>query len=342
VIGIALLTFASGRLGGSETYVRGLLAALHEHGSLEYVVALPPDEVDTAGGLPVISAGARSSTPRPVAIARAAAVRGVVTMGNVVHYPLTIALPRTSRPTVVTLHDTLHLDLPSLVPHSTRLFRRLAYDASARRADRVIVPSSFVRDRAVRLLGIDAERVRVIHHAVDTNLFRPGEHEREPFLLYPARAWPHKNHALLFEAFARVRAERPELELVLTGGGHDFAFLPAGVRSLGAVDVRQLADLYRRAAAVTFPSLYEGFGLPVLEAMASACPVVAIRGTPAEEVGKGAAVTLVEPDAAAFADGISRALQADDGRLRRGVDAASAHSWARVATRHEHVYRELL
>lgn len=343
MIGIALATFAPGHLGGSETYARGLLAALRDHGSLEYLVALPPDATDAAAGLPVVAAGASGLAIRPLAFARAAASGGALAPARAVHYPLTVALPHVSQPRAVTLHDLLHLELPDLVPRRVRLFRRVAYDAAARRADRVIVPSEFVRERAVRLLGLDPGRVRVIHHAVDVDRFHPGGENREPFLLYPAQPWPHKNHALLFEAFTRVRRARPDLELVLTGGGHHrFASFPDGVRSLGNVGVQELADLYRRASAVAFPSLYEGFGLPVLEAMASACPVVAIRGTAVEEVADGASVTFVAAEPDAFADGIVRALATGDERLQRGIAVAAAHSWARVAALHDDVYRELL
>jgi glycosyltransferase involved in cell wall biosynthesis len=343
VIGIALLTFSPGHLGGSETYARGLLRALREHGSLEYLVALPPDTTDAAAGLSLVTAGASASAPRPVAFMRAAAARRALAAASVVHFPLTVSLPRMRRPRVVTLHDLLHLELPDLVPRRVRLFRRLAYDAATRRADRVIVPSAFVRDRAVRLLGLDPGRVHVIHHAVDSGRFHPGGGgPREPFLLYPAQPWPHKNHTLLFEAYARVRRERPELELVLTGAGVDRLPAVEGVRARGIVELEELASLYRRASAVVFPSLYEGFGLPVLEAMASACPVVAIRGTAAEEFADGAAVNFVVPEPDAFADGIVRALTVDHERLRRGVEIAEAHSWARVAAEHDDVYRELL
>jgi glycosyltransferase involved in cell wall biosynthesis len=344
VIALALLTFASGRLGGSETYTRGLLAALRDHGTFDYLAVLPPDEVEAAACVPVVAAGAAGSRRRPVVVARAALASGVLAGADIVHYPLTVDLPRTSARSVVTLHDTLHHDLPALLPRATRLFRKLAYDSAARRADRVIVPSEFVRERAVRRLGLDESRVCVVHHAVDVSVFWPDDREREAFLLYPARAWPHKNHALLFQAFTQIREELPDLELVLTGGGHSFSTLPDGVRSVGHVELSQLAELYRRAAAVVFPSRYEGFGLPVLEAMASGCSVVAIRGTAAEEIADGAAVTFVkrQAHADALAEGIREALAPDPARVQRGVEIAAEHSWQRVAECHDEVYRELL
>jgi glycosyltransferase involved in cell wall biosynthesis len=341
VVGIALLTLAPGRMGGSEGYARHLVAALARHGTAEYVVAVPPGETDAAAGLRIVTAGAPSRSRRPWAISRAAVSRHALDGAGVVHYPLTIPAPLTRRPQVVTLHDVIHLDLPDFVPRAKRAFRRLAYDRAAQRADRVIVPSAFVRERALDRLGLDPERVRVVPHGVDHAVFRPGDEPREPFLLYPARPHPHKEHALLFEAFALVRAERPGLELVLTGGGHGALTLPPGVRSLGSVPEDELASLYRRAAALVFPSRYEGFGLPVLEALASGCPVAVASGNAAEEVAGDAAILFAPGSVEAAADGIRRGL--DDGRAlrERGLVRASEFSWERAARQHDEVYAEL-
>src|SRR5262245_8035213 len=182
---------------------------------------------------------------------------------DVVHYPLTVPSPHVDVPTVVTLHDVQHRDLPEFFGPARRSFRRLAYDRGARAADAVIVTSEFVRARAVEALALDSQRIRVIPHAVDHSVFRTGEEEREPLILYPARPWPHKNHARLFQAFGSLRETRPQLRLVLTGGGLErLEPLPEGVENLGTVSADQLAALYRRAACLVFPSLYEGFGMP--------------------------------------------------------------------------------
>ena len=111
---------------------------------------------------------------------------------------------------MLTLLDVQHLDLPELFPRGERLFRRLAYDRAARRADRVIVISEWVRERVIDRLGLDPGRVHAIHLGVDHARFAPApEVAREPFVLYPARPWPHKNHDRLLEAFALVRRSRP-------------------------------------------------------------------------------------------------------------------------------------
>src|SRR5581483_3278101 len=159
---------------------------------------------------------------------------------------------------------------------------------------RVIAISRFVGERAVARLGLHEDRIRVVPLGVDHARFTPGEGEREPFLLYPARPWPHKNHARLYEAFRQLRRERPELRLVLTGGG-DFGAVPDGVEVRGLVADEELASLYRRASALVFPSLYEGFGQPPLEAMASGCPVACSDRASLPEV-VGDAARLFDPE----------------------------------------------
>ena len=258
------------------------------------------------------------------------------------HYPLTIALPELPAPFAVTLHDLLHLDRPELFPRVERALRKVAYDRSARRPRLAIVPSEFVRGRAIQQLGLEPNRVRVIPHGVDHDRFTPASEPREPFLLYPARPWPHKNHSGLLEAFARVRRERPELRLVLTGGGHDGRAAPPGVDVRGLVSGEELVSLLRRASALVFPSLYEGFGAPPLEAMACGCPVAASNAASLPEVCGDAAVLFDASSSDAIADGILRVLGAGDDLVQRGLERARKFSWSASARAHEGAYRELL
>jgi glycosyltransferase involved in cell wall biosynthesis len=336
MVGIALLTLVPGQMGGSETYARELLQGLARVGTLEYRVLAPPLARDWPLPTEVAeSYGNARSTPGRLAAMGREAVRSR-SFADVVHYPLTIALPRVRARTVVTLHDAQHLDLPQMFPRAERAFRSVAWHRSLRGADRVIALSEFVRQRARDRLGIDA---RVVHSGVDHAQFHPGDEQREPFLLYPARPWPHKNHARLYEAFALLRRERPELRLVLTGGG-DFGAVPEGVEVRGHVS--DLASLYRRASALVFPSLYEGFGQPPLEAMASACPVACSDAAALPEiVGDGA--RLFDPyDAAAIADGVRAVLDEPEPWRARGLERAAQFSWDATARETEAVYRELL
>jgi glycosyltransferase involved in cell wall biosynthesis len=348
VIGIALLTLVPGELGGSETYVRELLGGLARVGELEYCVYVPPVAPEAAAGLPseVVTEYRAARTPRERLVAMTAATarpRGLRTRvhGDVVHYPFTIRVPRGIVPSVVTLHDLQHLDLPHLFSRAERVFRAVAWHRSVRGATVVIVPSAFVRDRAVDLLGLDQRRVRVIHHGIDHDVFSPGGDEREPFLLYPARPWPHKNHARLFEAFALLRRERPELRLVLTGGG-DFGSVPDGVEARGFVARDELVSLLRRAAALVFPSLYEGFGQPPLEAMACGCPVACSDAASLPEVCADAARYFHPDDPRQIAEAVLDVLAAPDEWAAKGLERARAFTWDASAAAHESVYGELL
>ena len=348
MVGISLLTLVPGALGGSETYVRELLRGLGRVGEHEYEVLLPPVAPAASEGLPSTIATeyrvARTIPQRLAAMSLAAVRQGPLRAhlrdAGVVHYPLTIRLPAIE-PSVVTLHDVQHLDLPSMFPRSERLFRSVAWDRSVRHADRVIATSAFVRDRAVARLGVDESRVRVVPLGIDHDELRPGEGAREPFLLYPARAWPHKNHARLFEAFALLRGRRPELRLVLTGGG-TFPSVPDGVDVRGLVDRAELVTLMQRASALVFPSLYEGFGLPPLEAMACGCPVASSNAGALPGV-VGDAARLFDPyDPPAIADAVRAVLDAPGEWTERGLRRAAQFSWDETARATDAVYAELL
>src|SRR4051794_21607528 len=137
---------------------------------------------------------------------------------DVLHYPLTVPVPRFRGPTVVTLHDLQHVELPEFFSRGERLYRRFAYEGAARRADVVVTPSEHARAMAVERLGPQRERVGGGPHGGDHPRFSPAEPaERKPFLIYPANAWPHKNHGRLLEALARAESD---LELVLTGNDY--------------------------------------------------------------------------------------------------------------------------
>jgi glycosyltransferase involved in cell wall biosynthesis len=349
VVGISLLTLVPGSLGGSETYVRELLRGLGRVGDLSYRVLLPPVAADAAEGLPAETAkeyrAARTVSQRLLAMGAAAArpgpLRARLAEAEIVHYPLTLRIPAVARPSVVTLHDLQHLDLPSLFPRSERAFRRVAWHRSVRSATRVIVLSEFVREHAIARLGLDPERLRVVPSGVDHRRFNPSADERLPFLFYPARAWPHKNHRRLFEAFALLRRERPHLRLVLSGGG-DFARAPDGVEARGRVSDEELVRLYRTAAAVVFPSLYEGFGQPPLEAMACGCPVAASTAGALPEI-VGDAARLFDPrEPEAIAGAVRDVLESPDEWARRGLERAALYSWDVTARATDAVYRELL
>jgi glycosyltransferase involved in cell wall biosynthesis len=349
VIGISLLTLVPGELGGSENATRGLLRTLAQVGTLEYRVYVPAVAPDAGEGLPTELVPeyrrARTIPQRLVAMTLAAArpgpLRRHLAGADIVHYPLTIAIPPARVSTVVTLYDVQHLDLPQMFPRAERAFRALAYHRSARSASRVIVSSAFVRDRAVEKLGLDPGRIRVVAFGIDHTRFTPGREPREPFIFYPARAWPHKNHPRLFEAFALLRRDRPELKLVLTGGGHSKT-VPDGVEVRGHVSADEVVELYRRASALVFPSLYEGFGQPPLEAMACGCPVASSNAGSLPEICGGAARLFDPTSPAEIAAAVNEVLEDPEPWHERGLVRAAEFTWERSARGHEDVYRELL
>jgi glycosyltransferase involved in cell wall biosynthesis len=342
VIAISLLTLVPGVVGGSETYARELLRALARVGTTSYRVLLPPAARDAAVDLPTVIVQGYGGRRAP-AMARAAMspryaqlFRGT----RVVHYPLTVPVPRTRVAKVITLHDVQHLDLPHLFSRVERAYRAVAYDRAARSADRVLVVSEFVKARAIERLGLDEDRVAVTPLGVDFRRFKPGRNRRHPILLYPAKPWPHKNHARLFEAFTELRREHPALRLVLTGGG-TYDSLPEGVEAKGHVSPDEVADLMRRASALVFPSLYEGFGLPPIEAMACGCPVVCSdRGALPEVVGDAA--RLCDPeDVASIVEAVREVLDDPAPWVGRGLARAPLFDWDETARRTEAVYLEL-
>ena len=352
MVGISLLTLVPGVVGGSETYARSICRALYEHGELDYMAYLPTLAPDAAGPLPakvIDSYPASHTTPgRLAALARARlAPHGMIEQlradtPSLVHFPLTTEIPRMRGvSSVVTVHDLQHLLIPSFFSHAERLYRRLLYAPAIRRAAAVIAISSHVKETVIELLGVPAERIWVAHHGIDHEILNPARNERDPerFVLYPANRWPHKNHELLLEAFRMVRTEQPDLRLVLTGFGHDGASADSGVDVLGHVPRQRLVQLFQTATALVFPSLYEGFGQPPLEAMACGCPVACSDAAALPEVCGDAAVYFDPHDATSIADGIARVLAHHETYRERGLRHAAEFTWERSAQAHESAYR---
>jgi glycosyltransferase involved in cell wall biosynthesis len=349
VIGISMLTLVPGVVGGSETYVRELCNALARGGRLEYRAFVPAIAADAADGIPATVVpeyrAARSTAGRIAAMADAATRPGRIRRRfadanlDAIHFPLSVMLPPVDTPpAATTVLDVQHEVFPEFFSRAELAYRRSVYGWTVRKSRIVITISEHAREALVERLHLDPSRVCAIFLAVDHDRFRPDGRPREPFLLYPANAWPHKNHARLFEAFTRIRTERPELRLTLTGAGHDRLALPPGVETRGHVGLDELVDLYRSAAALVFPSLYEGFGMPCVEAMACGCPVSASDVASIPEVCGDAAVYFDPLDPESIADGIRRAL---DSPPSGGIEQAARYTWERCAREHDEVYEEL-
>lgn len=347
-VGISLLTLVPGVVGGSETYARELVRALDRVGELEYRV-FAPSIVEDLDGQSVRSYRAGRTMPRRTlamteAFLRPGPIKRELRLDELdaIHFPLTVALPRVDDPpAAVSLLDIQHLVYPEFFSRAERLYRRFAYGWSLREARAVIAISRHGKETLIERMGLDADRIHVIHLGLDHKLFRPGEEPREPFLLYPANPWPHKNHARLFEAFAELRRRRPELRLVLTGTGLERLSPPQGVIVRGRVPRDQLASLYRRASALVFPSLYEGFGQPPLEAMASGCPVASSTAGALPEVCGNAARYFDPTSVDELVEAVLTVLADPDRLVERGVERAAEFTWDACARSHDRVYRAL-
>jgi glycosyltransferase involved in cell wall biosynthesis len=360
-VAFSLLTLFPGRVGGSESNVRGLLGEFAAGRGPERVTVLANRHVTApyagyARG-PVTLRHVRAYRPGDRPATRFAAMNAgrllPVLDGrdfDLVHYPATVPVPRVrDTPRVVTLLDVQHHELPQMFSPLERRLRAWAYDDAARNADLVLTISEHARGGIVERLGVAPERVIAIALGVDHATFSPdGPGPPEDlalparYVLYPANLWPHKNHARLLAAFAALGD--PDLWLVLTGQTYGRERLLAGhdrVRHLGHVPADRLAALYRGATAVVFPSLFEGFGLPPLEAMACGVAVAASdRGALAEVCGD-AALRFDPEDGEAMTDAIRRVTgdEALRTRLRAGGPAHAARfTWAAAARRHLEAY----
>jgi len=255
---------------------------------------------------------------------------------------------------VATVHDLGYLYFPDEHGGMGRRARDWANRWSARQARRVIAVSGATRDDLVRAYGVPPVRIAIVHHGLDP-VFRPvdeGERRRvraryqldRPYFLFVGTLQPRKNYERLLRAFDRFAIGNPTHELVLIGGrGWQAGRLEralramrsrASVRVLGYVEDADLPPLYGGAVALAFPSLYEGFGLPALEAMGCGTPVLASNSSSLPEVVADAGL-LVDPlDVDAIADGLSR-LATDEPLRRelgvRGRARAASFTWERAA-----------
>jgi glycosyltransferase involved in cell wall biosynthesis len=371
-VAVALWTLVPGRVGGSETYVRGLLGALARRPDAQQITVLAGQAARPAVPAQLATRAVRAPMPAG-GPARAAALAAGLVAGRalargtpaheILHVPLTVPAPRTGAPVVLTLHDVHHHDLPLTFPRAERALRRWAYDEPARRAALVITPSEHTRERAIARLGLDPARVVAIHHGIDHGRLRPSPDPTDGsvladlpplparFALYPATLLPHKDHETLLRALART--EDRELGLVLTGHRDPgrWATLRAlteklgiehRVHHLGRVPERALGPLMRLATVLAFASRYEGFGLPVIEAMACGLPVVAARAAAVPEVAAGAARLVASPEATALASALDE-VAADDrerARLRAaGLRRAAGVTWETCAAAHVAAFR---
>ena len=257
--------------------------------------------------------------------------------------PLTKGTP----PFVVTVHDLAQVRYPATLTPYSRLYSALTLASILNAADRIIAPSNDTANDLNVLLHVSADRIRVVPNGVDARFFvDEGEHrgtQSDRYVLFVGTPEPRKNLERLVAAVDLLRKEDPLLQLWIAGG-HGWGPQPgdsAAIRKLGRVSDGELGTLYSRALCLAMPSLHEGFGLPVLEAMAAGTAVVTSMTGALPEVA-GEAAVLVDPlDVRSIADGIRRAIAERDHLIAKGRAHAKSFTWQRTARETLSVYREL-
>ena len=229
-----------------------------------------------------------------------------------------------------TIHDLVPLRFPDWVAPATLRMHGPKYVHAARTCDRIFVNSAFTAGEVVDLLEVPEERIVVAHPGIDP-IYRPDGERADlggPYVLSVGTLEPRKNLAALAAAFAVLRRRRPDLTLAVAGPpGGERRLAGEGIRVLGYVRDDELARLYRGASAFAYPSLFEGFGIPVVEALASGIPAVVSSHHSLDEACGDAAVRADPQDAEAFADALDRALDAGDELRDRGLAHAARYTW---------------
>ncbi len=368
-VGMNLCYLRPGEVGGSETYVRQLVRQLAERDDVQLTLFCHGDcartfESTRGARVVVTSWHPYSAVRRLLDENLRLAVLTRVHQCDVLFSPANFGAPLlpTRLPQVVTVHDFQHDALPHNFSRATRLARTGLFRASFHRAQHIIAISQYTRSAALRDYGVPDHKISAIHEGateeviVDAATARRTQRAHglsEPYVLYPAMAAPHKNHEVLLEAFAQAVAGGSQLRhLVFTGkhSHHSRAIrerteelgLGDRVHTLGFVSRQELWELLSGATALAFPSRFEGFGLPVLEAMLVGVPVIASTAASIPEIAGDAALMVHPDDVGGWADALTRLtedreLQRD--LIARGKDRVAGFTWSLCADRTVEVLR---
>jgi glycosyltransferase involved in cell wall biosynthesis len=379
-IGINLVDFTPGRMGGVETYVRNLVTwlAVNDHGNkytlictdqtVEYFSEII-DRVETL----IFKNNKRSPQRLMRSLIRKAFRMDMVQNGidrlglDVVHNPFTNVRSSSRAPLIVTFHDLQHHYHPEFFKPKEIRNRDRVYRTAALEADSIIADSDYTKWTVLDCYEVPDERVHVVplgvgneYHKIEDNGLLNRERNliglSRPFIYYPAATWLHKNHINLLRAFTILKTNRHfDGDLVLTGistSARDSLLqkiaelgLKDRVHILGYLPYDKLPVIYNLARMMVFPSLFEGFGMPVLEAMACGCPVACSNVTSLPEVGGDAAHYFDPLSAEQIADTIVK-LWNDETTLfnsgSKGIARARLFSWERTARETLDVYHQTI
>ena len=338
---------------GIGTYIRGLVAAMCRlHPEWSFLLLGDPghETPDWSGNVTWVAEPSGKYGLRELLVLSRRVRELRADLFHSPHYVYPLRMPC---PGVVTIHDCIHLRFPEQLPRPLGVLpRRLSHSYAkwmlhhaSRAARRILTVSEATAGDLVEKVGVPRGRITVVPNGCDSRFFDRssplgdgGPAVPARYLLFVGNAKPHKNLDRLLRAFEQVSITRPSISLLLVGSFPDRTLHAAAgterIRVLGRVQGEFLPQLYRGAMALCLPSLYEGFGLPALEAMASGTPVIAARAGALPEV-VGEAALLVDP---LDVDSIAAAMEriCDDERLRedladRGPHRAREFTWQGAA-----------
>jgi alpha-1,3-rhamnosyl/mannosyltransferase len=341
-IAVNLLWCVPGDVGGSEEYLVRQLLGLAEAGSplrptLYVVDGFTKAHPQLAELYPtVVASFDGASRPRRIA-GEIAWFRKQTSAADLRHHGGGAAPLGAVRPYVLTIHDLQYRKHPEYFSRTKRAYLGAMIGRSVRRAGIIAVPSEYVRDSVIEAFAVARANVRVVPHGFEPDLLTEVTGEAElrrryalgdgPVIVYPAVTHRHKNHRLLIELLASSWRD-PDLRLVLTGGrGSAEAAVAAAtdprIRRVGRVPAADRNGLLKMAEAMVFPSQYEGFGAPLIEAMALGCPVIASDSTCIPAVLDGAGLVL-PLTTAAWADALGRVAESRAAMIAAGLCRAEA------------------
>lgn len=379
-IGLNFVGFTPGKIGGVETYIKNLLYFLQKCDTdNDYLLLCDEWTVDQ---FPLFNPrfSVRTWNYRVHSLnwfARGA----LINLGNidilryaldsltldVMHHPFTVLNPRgLAIPSVLTFHDMQHVFHPEFFSQFELWRRNRSYRISAEEADGIIAVSGHVKSSLTDQYDIAPEKIDVVHtgygdefRVIDDAELLAGIGYKyglnKPFILYPAATWPHKNHLNLLAAI-KILKERNLFsgQLVLTGAAMDrraavtqeIARLGLGdsVRMLGYISAKDMPYLYNLAKMLIFPSLFEGFGIPLVEAMACCCPIVCSNITSLPEVVGDAGVLFDPYSADDMAEKIIRVWNDSDLRdemKKKGLKRVGLFAWENTACKTKLVYEKV-
>ena len=319
---------------GIGTYVRGLVHALAELGGDEQYVLFVPARIDSPFEQVVVNAP-HYSVRELIVLGRAIA-KAKLDLFHAPHF----VLPWTSCPSVVTIHDAILMHYPPPQPGGS-LYYSMMMRRALRKSVRVLTVSEAAKRAIVEAFPCDPAKIAVTPNGVDAIFFERGPAAEGRYFLYVGNDKPHKNVGALIDAFGTIEGA----SLVLVGGEFARYRDVPGVVTEGFVTIERLAELYRGALALVMPSLEEGFGLPVAEAMACGTPVIASDIPALREVAGDAALyvnvgraearpTLSDVMAQIMGDASLRRELGERGRVR-----AAQFTWRRCAELTREAYR---